>query len=235
LIKYSKYSTRSELMVLPNIRRLFAAITAITIIFMFSSCMGADADSEASDKPLPSPGLEEYHNGAYGISVTVPEGWVIASINRTNMTESPEKSSDPNTLDITPYEDSGSGLQLIELWSRENSADREHASLMIYIEIYDGLDEHTYLQAFEDAYAGYFDGYHSTLTSKDDTYIGGTSYTLLQYLTQLPDSEDEYYEEYYIRKIDEGKFLVLCVTYWAGNQVSQEDAAASLEFVTTEK
>lgn len=207
-------------------------IAVIAMAFMLSSCAGTGTDGGPSEEPTASPLPEVYHNGAYGISVTVPEGWIVAGVNDTNMTDSPGKSADIGALEIIPYEDFGSEIQLIELWSRIDSADKEHASLMVYIEIYDGMDEQTYLQAFEDAYAGYFDGYYSELVSREEAVIGGKEYTRFQYLTQLPDNEDEYYEEYYIRSLREGEFLVLCVTYWAGNQVSRDDAIASLKYVT---
>lgn len=215
-------------------RRLTAAVIVMALVFMFSSCKSTGTDNGATAAPTASPRLERFYNGAYGISVTIPDGWIIAGINETNMTGTPERSADPDALEITPYDDAGSGIQLIELWSRADSADKEHASLMVYIEVYDGLDEQTYLGAFEEAYAGYFDGYYSTLVSRENADIGGKAFTRLQYLTRLPDSDDEYYEEYYIRKLQEGEFLVLCVTYWAGNQVSREDAVTSLKFVETE-
>lgn len=121
-------------------------IAVIAMAFMLSSCAGTGTDGGPSEEPTASPLPEVYHNGAYGISVTVPEGWIVAGVNDTNMTDSPGKSADIGALEIIPYEDFGSEIQLIELWSRIDSADKEHASLMVYIEIYDGMDEQTYLQ-----------------------------------------------------------------------------------------
>ncbi|MGI6038675.1 MAG: hypothetical protein GX257_06305 [Clostridiales bacterium] len=243
MIRYSKYSTKSEPLRMEHNRirksyrkNQFAVKSALPVLLLlvllvsFCSCSSkVDNDNVeiAKDQVI-------YHNGVYGISLTVPEDWLVAAINKTNMTASPQESSEYNLLEVTPYEDSGSVIQFVELWNRPDSADKEHASLMVYIEIFDYESEDTYLSAFEEAYSGDFNGYISSLKAKEEVVLGGKEYTLLQFLTQLPNGEDEYFEEYYISQIEADKYLVLCTTYWADNEASKDSADAALRLVAIE-
>jgi hypothetical protein len=218
------------------VKRILILSAVFVLVFTFSSCdrIKGLLNFPSGESPSPSAPVV-YYNGAYGIQVTVPDGWFAETVNAANMTATPEESGDESKLELIPYEDSGSEVQLIELWNREKSEDKEHASLMMYVELYDGVDEETYLDAFKESYAGDFDGYYSTFELRDEATIGGKAFTLLKFNTKLPDSDDTYYEEYYIRQIEEGKFLIVMTTYWADNQVSQDAAASILNCFTVSK
>lgn len=218
---------------MPFTKRAALLITAVLVVFAFASCgTGISADNPSGLSPSPGTESRVYYNGVYGLRVEVPQGWEVASLIPSNMTGSPEESDDSSDLESVSYEDSGSVLQMIELWSREDSSDMEHAGLMIYVELYEGIDEATYLSAFEEAYSGEFNGYNSVLVSRDTAMLQGLSFNLLKFKTTLPESDDAYFEEYYVRKAAEGEFLVICTNYWEGNEVSYNDSLLALNSIS---
>jgi hypothetical protein len=116
-------------------------------------------------------------------------------------------------------------MELLELWNREDSADREHASLMLFAEYYEGMDMESYLSAMQEAYAGESEGgYYSTFDSRESMELNGVNYELLTFYTTVPDSDDIYYEEYYVTEVAENEYFVAEVTYWDGNMTSLVDA-----------
>jgi len=218
---------------MPFTKRAALLISAIFVVLTLASCgTGISANSPTGQSPSPDSESRVYYNGVYGLRVEVPQGWEVASLIPSNMTRSPEESDDSSDLESVSYEDSGSVIQMIELWSREDSSDMEHAGLMIYVELYEGIDEATYLSAFEAAYSGEFNGYNSVLVSRDTFLLEGLTFNLLKFRTTLPDSDDAYFEEYYVRKAAEGEFLVVCTNYWEGNEVSYNDSLLVLNSIS---
>lgn len=217
-----------------NRNRIFIVIALVTMLMLLISCGNGNDNSNGIGNMDEPNEPQIYYNGAYGIKVTVPADWLVAGISEINMTLSPDESSDPNALEVIPYEDSGSAIQFIELWSKPESVDKEHASLMVYIETYSGESEDSFLSAFEDAYSGEFSGYFSTFTAREEAVINGREYTRLLFVTQLPEGEEEYFEDYYISQIETGKYLVICTTYWADNEVSEVSAYSALSFIEVE-
>lgn len=218
-------------------KKAVSLIASITLLALsLGSCGHSQTlpDPDMTDSPSPS-APEIYYNGAYGVRITIPEGWTAVNIDTINMTATPEASNAATDLNVSNYDDSGRGISMIELWNRDDTYDREHASLMLFVEIYDGIDEQSYLSAFRSAYAGEFDGYKAAFDSIAETEIGGKKYTHFKYSITPPESEDKYYEEYYVRKIEESVFFIAYTTHWDGNQASQEAASSVLSSFTLSK
>lgn len=218
---------------MPFSKRTAFYITAVFIILALVSCKaGVSSDNLSEASPPPGSVQQVYYNGAYGLRVEVPTGWEVAAIIPANMTASPEESDDFAGLETIPCEDSGSIIQMIELWSMEDSSDPEHAGLMVYVEFYEGLDEDAYLSAFEETYSGEFNGYRSVLVSRGTALFEGLTFNMFKFETTLPEGDQTYYEEYYVRKVADGEFLVICTNYWAENETSYNDSRLALDAVS---
>ena len=172
------------------------------------------------------------YNGVFNIELRVPSDWRILSLNQKNMTEKPEQSSAVEELDIVLYDDGGCGLELFEIWSRENSSEPEHVSLSAFVEAYQGISLTEYIDATAGAFGGEFDGYRSELEETATKVVAGREYGYLRYKTTTPEQSAVYCEEYYISEIDVSTFIVFCLTYWESNNVSYNAAQQAMTYIT---
>lgn len=201
------------------------------LLSLFSAC--AAFPYPISTSPSAEPAVRTYFNGAYGFRIDVPENWITVGVNETNLTETPAESKDADSLETVPFEEGGTLIQFIELWNRSNSADKEHAALYVYAELY-ALSESVYLSQMKQSYAGTFGDVTATLAEEGTAVLDGLSFHHIVFDSVLSTGEDHYYEEYYIRQVEEGQFLILCTTYWADNDLSYKDATKMLACVTFE-
>ncbi len=209
-------------------RRISAFLISAMMLFLLAACQQEGITNSTVTNETSTEGqaeyAAEYHNGFYGVSFEIPEGWFVQTLYEENMTEDPVDSSNPDSFEVFEYEDGGVGMGFIEVWSCEDSADKEHASAQIFAELYDGVSLEEYVDAFEIMYSGDFDGYYSELTAREKRELAGRECDYIEYRTTLPDSEDAYIEQYYITEAGEYSYMVFCVTYWEGNEQSKADA-----------
>lgn len=197
-----------------------------------SACDASPSNPTPGPTQTPKVITETYYNGVFDIKVEVPEGWHIGVVSLTNMSREPGKPNSADDLEITAYDGTGSGIQMIELWNRSDSANKEHASFYAYVELYPELNLESYLETLESEYTGTFGDIESTLATKDTLDMSGVTYSRLILDSAITGSTDLYHEQYLVKQLDEGKFLVLCTTYWNGNDISTAEAAEILNYVT---
>lgn len=210
------------------IKQITALMCAALAVAALASC---DGETERYEYPSPtlirlepaeSPPAALYC-GALGVSVELPDEWLWHARNDMNMTNEPLYSSDFSSLERVEY-DEGYAIELCELWSSRDSASPSHASLLLYAEVFDGVDFEDYCTALKSTLNGRRDGYIWALSGYETDVENGMNVAVMVAAVQPPEGETRYIEEYRVYEKAPYTYVVACLTWWEGSDASLASA-----------